>query len=294
MLSLNMVSSVGYKSANKPNDVKLILALLNSYARKEKVSPLIPCLTVSDEYIKLINIFQKKEMKMSKPDGVVSANLGTFKGLVRYLQSCYTVTSITKPIDGDLTWEAEGQEGGPYHSRKFHMPSINSGLTIGRGYDMKDKNAVQIKNDLVKSGIDAIASTIISKAAGKKGNQAELFIIDKDLLDFEISAITQLKLFNIIYKELEDDVKRICRKSDTVLEYGKVDWDNLNKAIKTVLVDLRYRGDYTSSSRIKIQQHVSNNDLIKFKEVINEAENWVGVPDLRKKQRIAYLAKSSN
>ena len=159
---------------------------------------------------------------------------------------------------------------------------------------MKDKNAVQINNDLVKSGVDAAESTIISKAAGKKGNQAELFIIDKDLLDFEISAITQLKLFNIIYKELENDVKRICRKSDTVLEYGKVDWDNLDKTIKTVLIDLRYRGDYTSSSRMKIQRHVSNNDLIKFKEAINETANWVGVPDLRKKQRIAYLAKAPN
>jgi len=294
MLSRNMASSVGYKSANKPNDVKLILALLNSYARKEKIFPLIPSVIVSDEYIRLIKIFQKKIIKMGKPDGVVSANLGTFKGLVRYLESCYTVTSITKPIDGDLTWEAEGQEGGLYHSRKFHIPSINSGLTIGRGYDMKDKNAVQIKSDFIKSGIDAATSTIISKVAGKKGNQAELFIIDNDLLDFEISATAQLKLFNIIYKKLEDDVKRICSKSDTVLEYGEVDWDNLDKVIKTVLIDLRYRGDYTSSSRMKIQQHVSNNDLIKFKEVINETANWVGVPDLRRKQRITYLAKSPN
>ncbi len=131
---------------------------------------------------------------MSTPDGVVSANLGAFKGLVKYLKNCYTVTSMTKPIDGDL-------------------------------------------------------------------------------LDVEISATTQLKLFNIIYKKLEDDVKRICSKSDTILEYGEVDWDNLDKVIKTVLIDLRYRGDYTSSSRMKIQQHVSNNDLIKFKGVINEMAN---------------------
>ncbi len=39
MLPLNMTNNVGYTLANKPNGMKLIFALLNSDARKEKTSP---------------------------------------------------------------------------------------------------------------------------------------------------------------------------------------------------------------------------------------------------------------
>lgn len=58
-----------------------------------------------------------------------------------------------------MTFDAEGQEGGAYHSRKPHVPDSNSGLTIGRGYDIKQKTEAKITRDFTDCGI----STEIAK-----------------------------------------------------------------------------------------------------------------------------------
>jgi hypothetical protein len=42
------------------------------------------------------------------------------------------------PSTGLLTWGAEGTEGGRFHSRVLQFPPGASGLTLGRGYDMKE------------------------------------------------------------------------------------------------------------------------------------------------------------
>ncbi|MDP2573654.1 hypothetical protein Q8W40_15780 [Vibrio penaeicida] len=290
MFSLSMNSDVGLRSTNKVVDVKLIKALLNAYARKNSLKPLtLENNKVDESFIALIKVFQKKVVKMGTPDGVVSANRGTFKKLSSYLKSCYTIKSITTPKNGILTWNEEGREGGLYHSRCFHVPSSNSGLTIGRGYDMKEKTSTQIKNHLALAQIEAKKAGAISLAAGKKGNAAKQFVIENDLLDFEITATAQLKLFDIIYKELEADVKRICQKKAVVTTYGKTNWQKLNSKIKDVLIDLRFRGDYHGSSRKIIQEHVAKNDLESFKTEIKKQENWTNVPEKRRKARISYL-----
>ncbi|EGU61601.1 hypothetical protein VINI7043_16113 [Vibrio nigripulchritudo ATCC 27043] len=290
MFSLSMTSDVGSKSTNKAVDVQLIKALLNTYARKNNLKPLsLKNNKVDEDFITLIKVFQKKVVKMRVPDGIVSANRGTFKKLSSYLRSCYTITSITAPSTGILTWNEEGREGGIYHSRSFHVPSSSSGLTIGRGYDMKEKTSAQIKSHLALAQIEAKKADVISLAAGKKGNAAKQFVIENDLLDFEITAPAQLKLFNIVYKELEADVKRICQKKTVVTTYGTTNWQTLNSKIKDVLIDLRFRGDYHGSSRKKIQEHVANNDLESFKAEISKQENWTNVPAKRRKARINYL-----
>lgn len=288
MFNLNMTASVGLKSANKLADVQLIRSLLNAYARKMGLSP-ITNNKVDHHYIDLIEHFQKKVIKMGKPDGIVSANRGTFRKLVEFLYSTYTKVSITNPNFGILTWEAEGSEGGVYHSRCFHVPSNRAGLTIGRGYDMRDKTSSKVSGHLIQSGVDNKVANIIALAAGKMGNAAQQFVIEKDLLDFEVSAQVQLKLFEIVYKEMEVDIQRICNKTITRQTYGKTDWLNLNPKIKNVLIDLRFRGDYHPASRKVLQKHVANNDLTSFKAEINKSANWSGVPLARQQARIKYI-----
>jgi len=288
MFTLQMNANVGLNSANKSADVKLITALLNTYARN--VCPLSTLSNkVDDDYIGMINDFQKNVLKMAKPDGVVTANGGTFRKLVDFLKSSYTKASITKPSYGVLTWDAEGTEGGRFHSRSFHVPSERSGLTIGRGYDMREKTASQISGHLIQAGISCEVAHVISLAAGKMGKDAKLFIIENDLLDYEISAKAQLKLFEIVYKEMEADVKKICNKSITTKTYGKTDWSTLNVKIKNVLIDLRFRGDYHPASRKFLQKHVANNDLALFKDEIKKDANWTNVPAARKQARTKYL-----
>ena len=56
------------------------------------------------------------------------------------------------------------------------MPTSSSGLTIGRGYDMKEKTESQIQKDLIKCGVATKSAKIISKAAGISGAKAKAFI----------------------------------------------------------------------------------------------------------------------
>lgn len=195
--------------------------------------------------------------------------------------------AITK---GLLTYEAEGMEGGPYHSRKLHVPSNSSGLTIGRGYDMKEKTSETIEADLTEAGVENGDAKLLAGAAKLSGDLAKQFIVNNNLQDFEISMDTQEILFNASYEKMSADVKRICNKADCVKIYGKVEWDELNVAIKEVLVDLRYRGDYTPASRKLIQKVVADNDLESFTRTLSNRELWSRVPQDRFDRRAKFLS----
>jgi len=200
------------------------------------------------------------------------------------------VAATTAVSRGLLTYEAEGMEGGRYHSRILHVPSDSSGLTIGRGYDMKEKSAAKIKNDLVAAGVDDLTAAVLSGATGLSGKSARQFIKDNGLSGFEITIPVQQKLFELIYGELEKDVIRICSKTDCVKAYGPVDWPGLHPKIRDIVIDLRFRGDYHTNSRKKIQKHVANNDLPSFAEQMRDRDNWKSVPEDRFARRVTYLA----
>ncbi|CAM2063984.1 hypothetical protein SCOR_01375 [Sulfidibacter corallicola] len=190
---------------------------------------------------------------------------------------------------GLLTYEAEGMEGGPYHSRKLHVPSASSGLTIGRGYDMKEKQSSKIEGDLIEAKVPEPMAQTLARASGLAGQKAKDFIVGNQLEDFEISMESQEILFNLIYDELSKDVQRICNKPDCVAKYGPVDWTNLHPKIKDVLVDLRFRGDYTPKSRLLIQKIVSDNHLERFTASLTDQEAWRQVPPDRFQRRVDFL-----
>ena len=196
--------------------------------------------------------------------------------------------TITK---GLLTFDAEGMEGGVFHSRKLHVPSDSSGLTIGRGYDMKEKSSQKIETDLNLAGVANRRAILLGTASKLSGNQARHFIFEQGLEEFEISIETQEELFNISYNEMSEDVKRICNKTDCVEAYGEVDWKNLNAAIKEAIVDLRYRGDYTPASRRLIQKMVADNDIEQFILTLSNPELWPQVPEDRFNRRVDFLSK---
>ena len=202
-----------------------------------------------------------------------------------------SVVSVT-PSVGLVTWDSEGQEGGPFHSRKLHVPSTSSGLTIGRGYDMKERKAAGIIQDLTASDVGLTDATTLSAAAGLSGEAAKDFITEHGLEDFEISKLGQKLLFLRTYEEIKADVKRICGKADVAKKYGATDWNKLHPAIVDILVDLRFRGDYTSNARALIQKTVAKNDLVAFAKVLKQASHWTGVPSDRFNRRVAYLNKA--
>jgi hypothetical protein len=203
-----------------------------------------------------------------------------------------TVGTATEPSVGLVTWDSEGQEGGPYHSRKLHVPSDSSGLTIGRGYDMKERKISHITEDLTVGLVLLADAKTIAKAAGLSGEDAKKFIIDNGLQNFEISKIGQRVLFERTYAKYQQQTKRLCTKADVTEKYGVCAWDKLDPAIVEILVDLTFRGDYQGTTRAFLQKHVVKNDLKSFADAVKLVSNWPNVPADRFKRRNDFLAKA--
>ena len=280
---------VGKGGANKPADVKIVKALLNTYRRSKDQPVLTADVAGGDTLATHIESFQKEKLNSPKPDGRVDPGGKTLTGLIQHLRSCYTVKSAPSPTEGGLTWGTEGDEGGPYHSRRLHVPDGNSGLTLGRGYDLRERLGANVQADLANAGLVGDMAFKISAAAGKRGADASRFVIDNDLLDFEITPQVQLRLFEKVYEFMLKEVQRISNDGDTVRLHGRVDWNKLDQRILDVLIDLRYRGDYTRYSRAFLQKHVANNDFLKFKAEVGKKSNWTNVPEVRFERRKAYV-----
>lgn len=180
---------------------------------------------------------------------------------------------------GQFTFDNEGTEGGKNHTRKPHVPTDESGLTVGRGYDMKERTAKGIKADLMAAGLSEEDAALYAKAAGLSGADARKFIKDNKLP--ELTLAQQKELFKRTYAWMESDVKRICEKLDTVGAYGATDWKKLDPAIKTLITDLRFRGDYNTETRKFLQPLIVANDVVGLAKVMADRTKWPKVPAQR-------------
>ncbi|WP_218081937.1 pesticin C-terminus-like muramidase [Anthocerotibacter panamensis] len=198
---------------------------------------------------------------------------------------------------GQLTFDAEGDED-HYYSRKIHWPGGVSGVTIGRGYDMGQVSEEKVKNDLMNTGLSETVAGDYAKGAGLTGKAAKKFVDENQDKVPDITPAQQKTLFAASYKELEADSKRVyatqakrseqaenrkrsleAKKKGTqeYIRYNTTEWDDLHPAIRDIVVDLRYRGDYTTSSRKFLQSIMERNDLEDFAEAIKDKKNWSNV-----------------
>ncbi len=203
-------------------------------------------------------------------------------------------------LRGQFTFDQEGTENpGSYFSRAVHYPGgTMSGVTIGRGYDMGSRSSQQVLNDLFSAGVSREDAVLLSLGAGLRGSKANVFISTYcDSLPI-LSLQEQKNLFEkITYPYYEKDTIRLATKPDVVNIYGKTNWESLNQIIKDILIDLRYRGDYTPTTRQLIQTHVVNNDLLGFYKALSDQSFWKPgtaghVPLHRFNQRVEYIKKA--
>lgn len=195
---------------------------------------------------------------------------------------------------GQLTFDAEGTEGGRFHSRKAHVPPGPSGVTIGRGYDLGQHTRAQIIAALTAVGMSKSAADAYARSAGLKGDDARTWLRHNRGSLEEISATQQESLFATTHSEMAKDVERISNKRDVVGKFGAADLDELNPAIKDTLVDLRYRGDYTGGARSKIQGAAVANDVMAMTDSLSDRSQWKGVPQDRFERRAKYLKEEEN
>lgn len=196
--------------------------------------------------------------------------------------------NLTVP-QGQITFNAEGSDlkGSLYFSRVIHWPGNNlSGVTIGRGYDMGNRNRPTILADMLKAGIAIKQAKLLADAAGLKGLRAKAFVIKNKSNIGEITHSQQINLFNLIYPIYELRAKKNYNKWTNNKQ--RVPWNKLHPKIRDVLVDFVYQG-FTAGPRP--MQAGMNND---FGELIKYIEK---TPELMRYEngrgRVKYLKKEN-
>ena len=203
---------------------------------------------------------------------------------------------------GQLTFDAEGTEGGTYHTRTAHWPGGVSGVTIGRGYDLGQHSKKDIEADMTTAGVSASDAAKFSPAAGRTGTAARDWLATNKTSLPEISLDQQKALFDIVYGRLAGDVERISgnyAKTVSERDGGKredyeVNWETLHPAIRDLVVDLRYRGDYTPATRKYVQPLIIANDLQGLATCMADRTLWSGVPKDRFDRRAAYMREAAD
>lgn len=198
---------------------------------------------------------------------------------------------------GQLTFDAEGNDNNdsPYFSRHIHWPGGVSGITIGRGYDLGQQNDPSSDFDFIELSQPLNNWLVESKGMSGLDAKNRYKSADSSISDYEITRKQQYDLFVITYNRLEADVKSICQKPNTIRVYHpnpnttpEQTWNDIPEKIKEVLVDLRYRGDYTPHARSLIQRHAYSGDLSSFGQVLSNRTQWSNVPQDRFLRRVRF------
>ncbi|MCU5772854.1 peptidoglycan-binding protein [Erwiniaceae bacterium BAC15a-03b] len=154
---------------------------------------------------------------------------------------------------GQLTFDAEGEDyitaaepfrqyPTPNFSRVLQWPQAgNSGVTLGRGYDMGGRSKGEIFATLRQAKIEEYKAVLCSKAAFLKGRQAGQFVKVFGPLTGEITHYQQIWLFEIVYAvKLSETVSLYKRLSRNIPQAPR--WDSLDQKIRDVVVDIFYQG----------------------------------------------------
>jgi hypothetical protein len=223
--------------------------------------------------------------------------------ILRATNSLTNLTPVSTFIDphsphlkvtfGQATFDAEGQEApNIFFSRRLHHPSASSGVTIGRGYDMRHRSRSQITEELMKAGVSPENAQWMAQAAGMSGKDARAFVTRYRSIAPLLTLKQQKQLFEeITTPEMIADIRRISAKPDTVKLHGRVSWDTLPKKMQELVFDLRYRGDYSPAVRKTLQPLLVAADYDGVKKLVENRAFWRqhNVPAGRIEARITLL-----
>lgn len=177
-------------------------------------------------------------------------------------------------------------EGTYKQTCKIHFPPGPSGATIGKGFDLKFHNPKYIKKIFKALGVDDTINEELQKLAGLKAKDAkEVVRKSEKLRKFALSNKQVDDLFMIIYREYESKAKALTEHEGNKKKYGDPDWDSMPHKLKELIIDLTYRGDYSSHYGAKripsIQRFIVERDYEGLDSFYNDANNrgvfpWIG------------------
>lgn len=289
-----LLNSVGHCGVNHPSDVKIIQTFIahSGYAMAtgRRISIDGIC---GQELITAIQWLQSV-LNMS-PDGMLSPFTLSFSDAFEHIGTQWRPSHKAGNLNvniGQFTFDNEGQDiyGAPlrakfmkYFSRILHHPDFNSGVTIGRGFDMKKRSVGNIYSAMRLAGIPHYKCAICSKASGLSGRQADQFVSVFRNMVGEITHQQQITLFEHAYREIARYASGVYKRA-VARESQALPWKQLDKKIREVYVDTLYQGNTTAQA---LSKAAMNNDYSKVIEYLRNDPTCILYEPSR--QRIRYL-----
>lgn len=173
-------------------------------------------------------------------------------------------------FENNVTYQSEGNNNpkSRWYSRKFHHPTPGSGVTIGRGYDLSQRTANQIKKELTEAGFSAEKIEILQQGAGLTGKAADEFI--KKHSGFEISMKEQQNLFLSIYANYQKETRNMLKDV----------WEKLPSVYQELLTDMRYRGDIKAKTKpflLPAVKKIAEGDPSEFDKIMSDKSLWLNL-----------------
>lgn len=108
---------------------------------------------------------------------------------------------------------------------------------------MGRRSAGEIYSTLRQAGIEEYKAVICSKSAYLKHQQAWQFVKAYGALVGEINHQQQIHLFEITYRKKQDEARNLYVRERKFIP-GAPSWNELDRKIKDVVVDIFYQGVY--------------------------------------------------
>ncbi|MFZ6743491.1 pesticin C-terminus-like muramidase [Undibacterium sp. JH2W] len=204
-------------------------------------------------------------------------------------QSGNNSNSLLKVPAGQITFNAEGNDvpKSQFFTRTLHHPTAGSGVTIGRGYDMKERTPEQVKQDLISAGLSQEQAEKYARGATLKGEKAEQFVRNNRAAFEPLPRDVQNNLFsNFTYPTYVSAAKRNYQKS-IAGNPSAVPWNDLDDKVKDIAIDFQYQQGRIYNSQMSAIQ--SNNRDILVRSIIDDPRT---LKYEQGRQRSAYLRRN--
>ena len=248
--------SVGVFGTNNSDDVKTLQRMIIGAGYNHIHGNNLHATGNCDPQTQAAIIWYQRLLNMS-PSGLVHPQEIWFFRMFNQAIAPHWLTYDSGPLyvsEGQITFDAEGMDyltavepfSQPVNTKNFsrilHWPQYASGVTLGRGYDMKERSPGQIVAELRQAGIEEYKAVICSKASGLSGKIATTgFIKAYGPLVGEITHLQQIKLFEISYRVKKNYAKGVYFRYSHHIN-NALSWANLEYKIRETFVDIVYQG----------------------------------------------------
>ena len=186
------------------------------------------------------------------------------------------VSHIQEKANLDIDWSLiEKLEGNEVFG---HQPTANSGVTIGSGFDLKEKTESSLKD----MGFDPDLIDKLKPYLGLTGDEAAAVVNDKER-NLVLSPEETSRLNKLSKKHYTEDIKNQYEEGT-----GKKFW-KLSPEQQTIVMSVGYQYGNLKTRTPNFWKGVINDD---WDGVVNELNNFGDEHDTRREEEAEYLSAS--